>query len=80
MMQPKVARCNSRIHGTEESRVFRLELRKLGGSSLRLREQGVSAAAGCERYGARHPQAGTEGDMPFQALSRPRELSSYSHG
>ena len=82
MMQPKNARRNSRIQGTGESRVFRLELRDLtlGSFNMRLRERGVSAAAGWERYGARRPQTGTDGlgRTPFQALRRSRELSNYS--
>ena len=49
MMQPEVVRLNFRIQETVESLVFRLELRELGGSSLRPKEQGVSAVPGCER-------------------------------
>ena len=43
-----MVRHSSRIQGTEEARGIRLELRELDGSSLKLIEQGVSAAPGCE--------------------------------
>ena len=66
MVQPEVVGRSSRIQGTEESLGFRLELKELGGSSLRPREQGVSAGPDCERLSSA-PQTGAEGDRPFQA-------------
>ena len=69
-LEVDVVRRSSSIQGTEESRGFRLDLRELSGFRLRLREQGVSGAPGCERWssafqaetvGAGRLQAGMEG-------------------
>ena len=48
----EVVRRSSRIQETEEAQGVTLELRELGGFILRLREQSISAAPGCERDGA----------------------------
>ena len=69
MMELEMVRRSSRIQGTEEGRRVRLELREIGGSSLRLREHSVSASRLLQvvRDGAWRPHNGTEGDRPFQA-------------
>ena len=55
MTQPEVVKRSSRIQGTEESQDFRLELREIGGSSLRQGEQGVSGAPDYERRSSASP-------------------------